>query len=725
MKLSIRRKLLIFIAGFNLLVSGFLAYSIYTTSYNLFFKSFLKSKQNFAEVIAKSIDGDIHKNLDSISDKTSPEYLRMQKYLNKIRQSDSTITYLYTVNYNEEEDDFNYCLYADYATDNIIWFETNEFAFEIHFDSLNNNYILYEQNTFYDNLKIKLDNYSVNVDVKTENNKQIIYIDNIKYIEIINFEPFTIQIDSLILDSISRYFEKELLFGEKLLNTYTSFTYKGEPQSNPGDIFEETEENIEIYRNILLSGKDYIDKDFTESTYGSAITAYGIIRDSDDKPIGLACVDLYEKEMSDFKKSISRISILISIISLLLIIIILPFLLEKLVVSKIKKLNWGINKISEKDLDTKIIINSKDEFQNVAEGFNKMTAKLKAFYENLEDMVRQRTATIEQQKEELNSQADNLREINNILNEQNDVLKQQKEEILSQKDNLEKAYDEISAQKDEIQKSNQQITSSITYAKRIQLAVLQTHETLNNYFSDSFIVFMPRDIVSGDFYFYKKLNDSIIIVAADCTGHGVPGAFMSILSITLINEIIIHNQTFNSAQILCELRIQIKQALQQTGKKDEQQDGMDIAFCKINQKTLEMSYAGANSPCWIFRNELRVNSEEFKVENEKELLTFNYKLLTLDADRQPIGIYLKEKSFTEKIYQLQENDLIYLFSDGYESQFGSEKNEKFKKIRFKRLLSEICQLPMNEQKQILENKFTEWKRNFDQTDDVLVVGVKI
>lgn len=340
--------------------------------------------------------------------------------------------------------------------------------------------------------------------------------------------------------------------------------------------------------------------------------------------------------------------------------------------------------------------------------------KLKLAYDKLSVL----NVQINQQNEEIQAQADNLQEINSILSDKNT---------------------EISLQKAEIEKKNDSITASINYAKRIQSAILPKRELINNLFPAHFILFKPRDVVSGDFYFVKQIKTTILIAAADCTGHGVPGAFMSMLGVAILNELTLKADIQSSAQLLDALRKQIKHSLQQTGQHGEAQDGMDIAFCAINLETMELSFAGAHNPCWIFRSEevrvkseeLGVKSEEFGVKSEElgskeaKLLTLNSQLITLEADRQPVGVYIKEKPFAEQIFQLQTGDTIYIFSDGYESQFGGAKKLPMKSKYFKEILSEICILPMETQKQILENKFNEWKGENEQTDDVLVLGVRI
>lgn len=295
--------------------------------------------------------------------------------------------------------------------------------------------------------------------------------------------------------------------------------------------------------------------------------------------------------------------------------------------------------------------------------------------EQLENIVKQRTAEVVQQKEEIEAQANSLADANV-----------------------------------EISKSHKQITDSINYAKKIQSAVLTEYDEISEILPHNFILFKPRDIVSGDFFYIKQVNNITLIVAADCTGHGVPGAFMSMLGVAFLNEIV-KNQKINSAsKVLEELRKRVKYSLKQTGIQKGASDGMDMAFCAINNNTLELNFAGAYNPCWIFRK---------NAEND-EVVFFELK-----ANRQPIGIYLREKPFDEQKFQLKKDDVFYIFSDGYDSQFGGEKHEKFRQQNMKNLFFEICQLPMNEQKQILDETLINWQGTNKQTDDILVIGVKI
>jgi len=475
MKLSIRWKLMIFIAGLNLLVSGLLAYTIFNVSYNLFFNSFLKNKFTFAQTIAKSIDGDQHKCFDSLCDIKKNEYKRLQSFFHEIKKTDDAITYLYTINYNPNTDKFYYCIDADIAEQNIFWIQSEDFALEIHYDSLNIPYILYDQVKYRENLLVEYGTTKLEVSIKEKDSKHEIFLNNQKFAELYSTKPFLMKVDTLILDSINRNYESTLKINNSSLDLYSSITLKGETYAAPGELMKETPENIAHYKEILKSGNDYIDSTFMESTFGKCISAYGIIRDSKQTPIGIVCVDIYENELIKFKKSISRVSAIIASVSVLIILIILPFLLEFFVVRNIKKLDWGIDKIAEKELDTHITINSKDEFENVANGFNSMAKSLKSFYENLEEKVRDRTATIEQQKEVLHNQTENLREINNVLNDKNETLNQQKEEITTQRDELEEQSRFLMKQGDKIfeQKTKIKEQSDLVMAKNDELRKIE------------------------------------------------------------------------------------------------------------------------------------------------------------------------------------------------------------------------------------------------------------
>jgi serine phosphatase RsbU (regulator of sigma subunit) len=256
-----------------------------------------------------------------------------------------------------------------------------------------------------------------------------------------------------------------------------------------------------------------------------------------------------------------------------------------------------------------------------------------------------------------------------------------------------------------IEAQKEEITSSIEYASRIQRAMLPVEDHFKDVFSDYFILFKPRDIVSGDFYWIGEDDKHYFFTVADCTGHGVPGAFMGTMGISTLNEIIANNRELQANTVLNILREKTKTALHQTGKMGEANDGMDVAFCVLNKNRKMLQFSGAFNPLLLFQGgELK----EYK------------------ADRMPIGIhYGSEKSFTNHVVTVSRGDTVYIFSDGFSSQFGGPDGTKYKSSNLKKLLSEIYYRPMVEQRNILENEFAKWKGSCDQVDDITIIGVRI
>ena len=268
-----------------------------------------------------------------------------------------------------------------------------------------------------------------------------------------------------------------------------------------------------------------------------------------------------------------------------------------------------------------------------------------------------------------------------------------------------KSHKRINAQKIIIEKSHEKIQHSINYASRIQQALLPEDNFFTQNFRSHFILNKPKEVVSGDFYFVKEIENKIIVAVADCTGHGVPGALVSMLGISFLNEIINENKTSNAAQILDELRTKVKTSLKQNEKNSSNKDGMDIALCVFDKKTMQLSFSGANNPLFIVKEN---SFEEFK------------------ATRNPIGIHPKEVPFKNYDIQLQKHDRIYMFSDGYVDQFGGEKGIKFYKNNLKELLISSSAIPLNEQKTRLNETLEKWQGNkYEQTDDILIVGIEV
>ncbi|MBL4656167.1 MAG: tetratricopeptide repeat protein [Bacteroidia bacterium] len=266
----------------------------------------------------------------------------------------------------------------------------------------------------------------------------------------------------------------------------------------------------------------------------------------------------------------------------------------------------------------------------------------------------------------------------------------------------------IEEQKGVVDQKNKDITDSINYANRIQNAILVPETEIAGAFPESFLLYKPKDIVSGDFYFFSKFNENVILSVIDCTGHGVPGAFMSMVGNDALNHIVNEEKIIDPGKILAMLHDRVKTALRQEKIGTESQDGMDIAMCCINSKTLNAQFAGAYNPLYVLKN----GNDEIEV---------------MKADKIGIGGIVRgiERTFHTHNIKLSRGDCMYMFSDGYVDQFGGPKNKRFMSKRFKELIYEIRSLTMKEQKEKLDTAITEWKGSFEQTDDITVIGVKI
>ncbi len=323
-------------------------------------------------------------------------------------------------------------------------------------------------------------------------------------------------------------------------------------------------------------------------------------------------------------------------------------------------------------------------------------------------LIYRRLQVTKQQKLTIEEQSENLAEANEELNQTNEEIAAQRDQIERQKESVEEAHNEVQ--------------SSINYAERIQNALLSTDEHWQNVSSEHFILFKPRDVVSGDFYWAYSDQDLVYWVAADCTGHGVPGAFMSMLGVSFLNEIVAEGGETNAGMILTKLRAKVIKTLEQEGE-EQRKDGMDIALCVLNKKTNLLQFSGAYNPLFI----IRANSIEEPVSFEKKLAGETSTLFEFRADRMPIGKFVTDDPFNTQEIQLHKGDCLYTFTDGYQDQFGGTEGKKYMIKRMKKLLLEVSAQPSHEQHEILNTEFEEWVRigKTEQIDDVCIVGVNI
>ncbi|MCF8380520.1 MAG: SpoIIE family protein phosphatase [Bacteroidales bacterium] len=369
----------------------------------------------------------------------------------------------------------------------------------------------------------------------------------------------------------------------------------------------------------------------------------------------------------------------------ILIVIIMLYRKTRVITDPIKLLVEKVNRISNGHLDERAEIIGNNEIASLSEQFNDMISQLESYYYELEEKVKERTAEIQSQKEEIEAQRDSIQEQRNILS---DINK-----------SLQKAYLEIEEQKKHIE-------DSIHYAKRIQNAILPPDEFVKKHLRDSFILYRPKDIVSGDFYWMSHKDNKTYIAAVDCTGHGVPGAFMSIVGNNQLNYTVNVLGVRTTDEILNSLNEGVTRALRQTRASSSVKDGMDMALLCIDDNMKNACFSGAYNPLYLVRDG---------------------ELIQIKPDKFPVGGFLDEKLkvFTRTDLELQKGDVLYIFSDGYQDQFGGPKERKFMIKKFRELLLNIHTESMPEQKEILNQVIDDWRGEVDQIDDILVIGVRI
>ncbi len=381
------------------------------------------------------------------------------------------------------------------------------------------------------------------------------------------------------------------------------------------------------------------------------------------------------QEIAVLRKELFKFLLVFSIT--VLIVVILLYRKTKVITNPIKKLVSNVNRITAGHMNERAEVVGNNEITSLSEQFNQMIAELESYYNELEQKVKERTAEVVAQKEEIEAQRDTLREQRNLLAEVND--------------SLQKAYDEIE--------------DSIHYASRIQKAILPPDDYLQKVIPNAFFFYKPRDIVSGDFYWVASKNNKVIVSAVDCTGHGVPGAFMSIVGNNQLNYALnVENET-QPSKILRILDDGVTETLRQT-QTESIQDGMDLAMVTIDKKSKKLQYSGAFNPMILVRDG---------------------ELMKCKADRIPVGGHIieAEKNFTNNEITYQDGDMIYMYSDGYPDQFGGPKGGKYMTGKFIKFLHQLAGHPVEKQYQLLDEELKSWMGDEPQIDDILVIGIRL
>ncbi len=389
----------------------------------------------------------------------------------------------------------------------------------------------------------------------------------------------------------------------------------------------------------------YMERVAANEVAGASFYQGSVIRIISDRT---AQQELFRKEALRF--------ILVFILTMLVLSVVI-YRKTRVITLPIKKLVENVDRITNGDLRERAEVTGHNEITRLTEKFNMMIAQLESYTYELEEKVKERTLRIEKQKEE---------------------IEEQKKHIMD----------------------------SIYYARRIQNAILPSVSLIDAHLKDYFILYLPKDIVSGDFYWMHCADGLCMVAAVDCTGHGVPGAFMSIVGFNQLNHAVSVKKARTAASIMDELNAGVINTLNENLSDSSIKDGMDMALCVFNFQERQLEFAGANNPVIIIRNgEVAMHK----------------------GDRFPIGVYEGSvpKPFTNNEITLKEGDCVYLFSDGYPDQFGGPDNKKFMLRRFQEMLSEVSGMPMNRQREILLQKLNDWKGINEQVDDILVIGIRV
>jgi phosphoserine phosphatase RsbU/P len=293
-----------------------------------------------------------------------------------------------------------------------------------------------------------------------------------------------------------------------------------------------------------------------------------------------------------------------------------------------------------------------------------------------------------------------------LLERRNHEITLQKEEIQSQRDEIIAQRDLLSEQKSHIEYIHKELTDSIHYARRIQTAIMPPSYYIQNIVKDHFILYKPKDVISGDFYFFDKVDNKLIFGAIDCTGHGVPGAMMSVIGYNWIVQAVREKVIISPDKILSFLDAGVNNTLRQTAGESGVKDSMDLAICTLDFATSEVQYSGAYNSMYY---------------------TQNNQIIEVKADKKPIGVNEDgvTDTFTNNVVKLAPGDMVYLFSDGYPDQFGGPKGKKFKYKQLTEVLLNIHKEPVDVQRTILDKTLTDWQGDLEQVDDILVIGVRI
>ncbi len=483
MKLSLRMKLFLGFMTLNLTVSLLFGFFMYKASSDRFFNTFREHKLSIARFISAAIDGDVHESFTTPESSKNPKFWRYIKIISDTWKNEKEVRYIYTLNYDRKQNKLFYGLDGNIPEQDIMWFETPSFAFDYFFDKDGRMTVEYNYTFYKEDFDIITDIGKVRISLRNRKDKKQLLIQGQPIFEVLTIDPLSAKCPGGISKRDDRIKTGSITINGKKMDCTITYSGKGEPSSYPGNDFIETKQVISKIIGLINSKKDYVEEEIARNAYGSFITAYSPIKNSRGESIGIVCVDINSREVSDFRRSILLVAIAMAAITFA-ISTLFTIYLSRHFTQPLAKLMTGINNLASGDMTTMVDIRSGDEFSRLADSFNSMVRSLHAsseeqkrlineisqLNENLEQRVIDRTLTIQAQSEELNRQ--------------------------------------------------------IMMARRIQMSLLPVRLPDINAVTLSF-KYQPMMAVGGDFIDFYYNNREMMLFICDVSGHGVPAAFLS------------------------------------------------------------------------------------------------------------------------------------------------------------------------------------------------------
>lgn len=610
---------------------------------------------NFQDITLSVLEENLNAKLEQVSQKLVVDYFKSTKNIEKT-----------DLNVIRQELNLNPNLYDFYIidTNGVVVNTTFKKDLGLNFFSFGEEHKNMIKRIFSEGVYV---NEKFTIEAKTRRLKKYTYQPTLDGMYIIELGIYSQTADDIIntikvaLNGISKK-EKSIVSAELFMNADDPFSL------TKTDEIEENEKNF-LKERFIKKDSTLIEERINRTFYSRQY----FFMDSKESELykGSVIRIVSDRTSEIFDEVIRLVSYIVIFITVLVIIIFVIYRKTRMITNPIKNLVTNVSRIADGNLSERAEVLGNNEIATLSEKFNVMIEQLEELYNDLDKKVKERTAEVVAQKEEIESQRD-----------------------------------ELAKQRDQLAEQQKHIMDSIQYSKRLQNAILPTDEYIRELFPESFVLFHPKDIVSGDFYWFYHNGQKKYFSAIDCTGHGVPGALVSMVGQNWLNYAVKDLKLDYPVDILKALNDGVTLTFKEKDEDNAVKDGMDIALCCVDYEKMKLYFSGAYNPAIIVRN------------NE---------IITLKGDKCPIGAFSRRAATTYKHQEIDvlKGDMIYIFSDGFEDQFGGPESRKFLMVNFKKMLLDVHQLPLENQKEKMDEILFDWMKYEHQLDDILVIGIKV